>query len=180
MFELAQARVQAFMEARTFCLPEAFAIFAKVRLIPGNGASIGLNEFTQRAGEEDSGSHSTDGGSDVEEEEAVDLMVLLKTRLKLRPSHLSCIAGGFSNSLRCAVAEAESIGNIVIRKSSIENGGNGVFATKLIKKGEELLPYWGELFVTSKENVGTLVSNLKTVRMVQTRKFIKDSGLKEM
>ena len=174
MFELAQARVQAFMEARTFCLPEAFAIFAKVRLIPGNGTSIDL------ADEEDSGSHSTDGGSDVEEEEAVDLMVLLKTRLKLRPSHLSCIAGGFSNSLRCAVAEAESIGNIVIRKSSIENGGNGVFATKLIKKGEELLPYWGELFVTSKENVGTLVSNLKTVRMVQTRKFIKDSGLKEM
>ena len=61
MFELAQARVQAFMEARTFCLPEAFAIFAKVSLIPGNGASIDLNEFTQRAGEEDSGSQSTDG-----------------------------------------------------------------------------------------------------------------------
>ena len=78
------------------------------------------------------------------------------------------------------MTEAESIGNIVIRKSRIENGGNGVFATKLIKKGEELLPYWGELFVTSKENVGTLVSNLKTVRMVQTRKFIKGSGLKEM
>jgi hypothetical protein len=143
MFELAQARVQAFMEARTFCLPEAFAIFAKVRLIPGNGASTDLIE--QRADEEESGSHSTDGGSDVEEEEAVDLMVLLKTRLKLRPSHLSCIAGGFSNTLRCAIVEAESIGNIVIRKSSIENGGNGVFATKLIKKGEELLPYWGEL-----------------------------------
>jgi hypothetical protein len=51
-----------------------------------------------------------------------------------------------------------------------------VFALKPIKRGEQLLPYWGDIYVASPETVGDLVVSLNTERLVQTRKYIKDSG----
>ena len=184
-FQLGKARLDEFMKAKAFCLPEAYAIFAKVKLIPGNGASTAAGELSEFANDDDeSNRHSSDGDSngeadETEDDEAVNPMVLFKYRLRLRPPHQSCIAGGFLDSQSCAIIEAANIGNIAIFQSRIENGGLGVFATKNISKGEQLLPYWGEVYVTTAQDVGRLVRSLDTMRMVQTRKHIKGGGLKQ-
>ena len=188
MFELAKARVEEFIEEEQLLFPQAYAIFAKLKLIPASGASTSASELVEVLSSDDEkpGSRSSDGGSEGDEagtgddEEAVDPLLLLHCRLRLRPTHNSCIAGGFQDNIRCAQMEAGSRGTIEIRQSRIDDGGLGVFATKPISRGEVLMPYWGELYATTPETVGRLVGQLKTERMVQTRKHITDSGHKQM
>lgn len=186
MFDSAEARVKKFMEANKFILPEAYAIFAKVKIIPGNGASTAESELSKVLLEDETTErHSSDGASEGDEgvtefDEAVDPLVLLKFRLRLRPTHLSCIAGGFVDAQHCAIIEAASLGSIGIHQSRIENGGLGVFAILNIEKGEELLPYWGEIYVTTAQDVGRLVLQLSTERMVQTKKYITGGGIKQL
>ncbi len=183
VFELSEARVSSFIDEGKFLLPQVYAIFAKLKIIPSKGASRAAHAVGEVSSSDDdtSGSHSSDGASGEdqqsdEDEEAVDPMALLQCRLTLRPTHECCVAGGYTDRQTCAVIETASYKNIGIRRSRIDNGGLGVFALKHIKRDEQLLPYWGDIYVASPETVGDLIVSLNTERLVQTSKYIKDSG----
>ena len=80
MFELAKARVEEFIEEEQLLFPQAYAIFAKLKLIPASGASTSASELVEVLSSDDEkpGSRSSDGGSEGDEagtgddEEAVD------------------------------------------------------------------------------------------------------------
>jgi hypothetical protein len=86
VFELSQTRLANFLEEGKFLLPQVYAIFAKLKIVPSKGASRAAREVGEVSSSDDeiSGSHSSDGTSGEDDprsdddEEAVDPLALLR------------------------------------------------------------------------------------------------------
>jgi hypothetical protein len=177
--ELAKNRVAKFKQNNKFDLKEAYDIFAKCKLIPSKGAleaAGGLSEIESEAeddeeeGHDDGDSDASEGGNEDEQVRALDL---LECRLKLRPpADERLYRNGFLETMEGAVNEALSTQLLSIKKSCIEGAGNGVFANTDLSEGRTLLHYWGDIYAIPAEEVAAVVRSLKTVRMVETRKYV--------
>ena len=180
--------MEKFMAESQFILPEAYGIFAQLKLIPHNGASAAASEICQvanaAAAEENSDSGEFDAQSEQEDvilqDEEVEVMDLVSCRLKLRPTHNCCVSAGFLNIGSGAIIEARKYGNLEICQSRIEGGGKGVFATENISEGKTLLPYWGDVYVIPAKEVAARVAELDTDRLVKTKKHIKNGAQKQL
>ena len=179
VFELARERVEKFMNGDKFLLSEAYGIFAKLKLIPQNGACESAGEI-QEMSQEDEPDDEADAREKTLEDEEVDLLDLVSYRLRLRPTHECCVAGGFLEINSGAVIEARKSGKFDICRSRIPGAGKGVFATASISRGDSLLPYWGDVYVISAENLQTRVAELHTERLVKTKKYIKNGAQKHL
>ena len=185
ILELAKNRVEKFKENKKFILPEAYPIFAMCKLIPNKGAleiAVGLTQEESASVDENSGNDNEDGESDSQNvemgDEEVSVLDLLQCRLKLRPPAGNLYRNGFLETLDGALTEALSTGKLEIRQSAIPGAGYGLFAKQNIAKGQLLLHYWGDIYAVPEEEVLALVSALKSVRMVETKKYIMKSGKK--
>ena len=188
VFELAKERVERFKDGKKFMLPEAYGIFATVKLIPQNGAFEAAGVISEVADGSGKQENSDEGESeDLEEEpgeilgdEEVDILDLFSCRLKLRPTHECCVYGGYLDSFSGSLIEANRSGNLQICQSRIEGAGKGVFATANISEGAMLLPYWGDVYVIPNEAVASRVAELNTDRLVKTKKHIKNGAQKQL
>ena len=185
ILELAKNRVEKFKENKKFILPEAYPIFAMCKLIPNKGAleiAVGLTQEESASVDENSGNDNEDGESDSQNvemgDEEVSVLDLLQCRLKLRPPAGNLYRNGFLETLDGAVTEALSTGMLQIKQSTIQGAGYGLFAKQNIAKGQRLLHYWGDIYAVPEEEVLGLVTDLKSVRMVETKKYIMKGGKK--
>ena len=168
--------MQKFKEKKKFELEESYAIFAKCNLIPSKAASEAAGGFLSLQLESDEEDHDdeSDSSNGHLQDEEVNALDLLDCRLKLRPpaSDSRTYRNGFLETFAGAQSEALSTGLLVIRPSTIQGGGNGLFAKENIPQHQRLLHYWGDIYAIPEEESETLVNSLNTVRMVKTRKYV--------